>query len=238
MQTLKDPLCLERHLAKSPAGLSTRILARIVALCAAIHLNWQLGKPPRQLVWSAIYDVPRPRPRATSLRTRPAPIDDSGWRAWDRAGWRNNWLDRVERAKRSQSTEANPSVGAFALVDLDLGVASQENWSAILSSHRSAANLTWSRWQADGVDVEAEPSDPNRNRRSAALLEGTARLARPIDDRYAFRAVEDAVNNCDVEPLERLTCPNRAGKPRRSSRSRRPRRYWTRSRPQPWTRSR
>jgi hypothetical protein len=50
VQTLKDPLCLERHLAKTPAGLSTRILARIVALCAAIHLNWQLRKPPRELV--------------------------------------------------------------------------------------------------------------------------------------------------------------------------------------------
>jgi len=50
VQTLKDPLCLEQHLAKTPAGLSTRILARIVALCAAIHLNWQLGKPPRELV--------------------------------------------------------------------------------------------------------------------------------------------------------------------------------------------
>lgn len=50
VQTLKDPLCLERHLAKSPAGLCTRILARVVALCAAIHLNWQLGRPPRELV--------------------------------------------------------------------------------------------------------------------------------------------------------------------------------------------
>lgn len=50
VQTLKDPLCLERHLAKTPAGLSARILARIVALCAAIHLNWQLGRPPRELV--------------------------------------------------------------------------------------------------------------------------------------------------------------------------------------------
>jgi hypothetical protein len=50
VQTLKDPLCLERHLAKTPAGLSARVLARIVALSAAIHLNWQLGKPPRELV--------------------------------------------------------------------------------------------------------------------------------------------------------------------------------------------
>ena len=39
-----------REFAKTPAGLSARILARIVALCAAIHLNWQLGKPPRELV--------------------------------------------------------------------------------------------------------------------------------------------------------------------------------------------
>ena len=131
----------------------------------------------------------------TSFRTRPTRAGDSGWWAWDRVGWRNDWLDRVERAKRMQSTEADPSVGAFASVDLDLGLASQENWSAILSSHRSAAYLTWLRWQVDGVDVEAEPSDLNRNRRSAAWLKGTARLARPIDDRYAFRAVEDAVNN-------------------------------------------
>jgi len=129
-----------------------------------------------------------PSPRGTSLGTRPAPADDSGWWAWDRVGWRNNRLHRVERAKRMQSTKADPYVGAFASVDLDLGLASQENWSAILSSHRSAAYLTWSRSQIDGVDVEAEPSDLNRNRRSAAWLKGTARLARPIDDRYAFRA--------------------------------------------------
>jgi hypothetical protein len=50
IETLKDQLCLERHLAKSPAGLLTRIAARVLALCAAIHLNWQLGLPPRQLV--------------------------------------------------------------------------------------------------------------------------------------------------------------------------------------------
>jgi hypothetical protein len=50
VQTLKDPLCLEQHLTKTLAGLSSRILARIVALSAAIHLNCQLGRPPRQLV--------------------------------------------------------------------------------------------------------------------------------------------------------------------------------------------
>ncbi len=50
VQTLKDQLCLEQHLAKTPAGLYTRIAARVLALCAAIHLNWQHGRPPRELV--------------------------------------------------------------------------------------------------------------------------------------------------------------------------------------------
>ena len=49
VQTLKDQLQLERHLAKTAAGLLSRITARILALCAAIHLNWQTGQPPRQL---------------------------------------------------------------------------------------------------------------------------------------------------------------------------------------------
>jgi len=49
VQTLKDGLRLERHLARSPQGLCVRILARIVALSAAIHLNWPLGRPPRGL---------------------------------------------------------------------------------------------------------------------------------------------------------------------------------------------
>jgi len=50
VHTLKDQLLLERHLAKTPAGLYTRITARVLALCAAIHLNWQTGRPPRELV--------------------------------------------------------------------------------------------------------------------------------------------------------------------------------------------
>ncbi len=50
VNTLKDQLCLERHLAKTPAGLYSRIVARMLALCAAIHLNWQTGRPPRELV--------------------------------------------------------------------------------------------------------------------------------------------------------------------------------------------
>lgn len=49
VQTLKDGLRLEQHLARSPQGLCVRVLARIVALSAAIHLNWQLGEPPRAL---------------------------------------------------------------------------------------------------------------------------------------------------------------------------------------------
>jgi hypothetical protein len=50
VQTLKNQLLLEHHLAKTPAGLFTRITARVLALCAAIHLNWQLDRPPRQLI--------------------------------------------------------------------------------------------------------------------------------------------------------------------------------------------
>lgn len=49
VNSLKDQLCLERHLAKTPGGLICRIAARILALTAAIHLNWQLGRPPRAL---------------------------------------------------------------------------------------------------------------------------------------------------------------------------------------------
>jgi Transposase DDE domain len=45
VNTLKDQLRLEHHLAKTPAGL----LCRILALNAAIHLNWQLGQPHRAL---------------------------------------------------------------------------------------------------------------------------------------------------------------------------------------------
>ena len=49
VNSLKDQLCLERHLARTPSGLLCRIAARILALTAAIHLNWQLGRPPRAL---------------------------------------------------------------------------------------------------------------------------------------------------------------------------------------------
>jgi hypothetical protein len=50
VETLKDELTLERHRARTPNGLLARITARILALCAAIHLNWQTGRPPRELV--------------------------------------------------------------------------------------------------------------------------------------------------------------------------------------------
>lgn len=49
VQSFKYQLRLEQHLARTPAGLITRIAARVLALNAAIHLNWQLGKPARAL---------------------------------------------------------------------------------------------------------------------------------------------------------------------------------------------
>lgn len=50
VNTLKDQLRLEHHLTRTPAGLSCRITARILAPCAAVHLNWQLQRPSRSLV--------------------------------------------------------------------------------------------------------------------------------------------------------------------------------------------
>jgi len=47
--TLKDQLLLERHGARTPAGLLARITARILALCACINLNQRLGLASRQL---------------------------------------------------------------------------------------------------------------------------------------------------------------------------------------------
>ena len=49
VNSLKEQLRLEDHLAKTPDGLICRVVARILALTAAIHLNWQLGRPPRAL---------------------------------------------------------------------------------------------------------------------------------------------------------------------------------------------
>ena len=49
VQTLKGHLRLEQHLAKTPQGLLTRVTARILALCAANHLNHQLRRPPRAI---------------------------------------------------------------------------------------------------------------------------------------------------------------------------------------------
>jgi hypothetical protein len=49
VQSLKDQLRLEHHLARTPAGLLARITARILALNTAIHLNWQLAQPTRAL---------------------------------------------------------------------------------------------------------------------------------------------------------------------------------------------
>jgi hypothetical protein len=49
VNSFKDQLRLEDHLAKTPDGLWVRIAARVLALCAAIHLNWQTGAPTRAL---------------------------------------------------------------------------------------------------------------------------------------------------------------------------------------------
>ncbi len=49
VNTLKDQLLLERHGARTPAGLLARITARILALCAAISLNQRLGLNSREL---------------------------------------------------------------------------------------------------------------------------------------------------------------------------------------------
>jgi DDE family transposase len=50
VETLKDELTLERHRARTANGLFSRVIARILALCAAIHLNWQTGRPARELI--------------------------------------------------------------------------------------------------------------------------------------------------------------------------------------------
>ena len=49
VNSLKDQLHLEHHGGRTPAGLLTRITARILALCAAINLNQRLGRPSREL---------------------------------------------------------------------------------------------------------------------------------------------------------------------------------------------
>lgn len=49
INTLKDQLLLEHHGARTPAGLLTRVTARILALCAAINLNQRLGLTSRSL---------------------------------------------------------------------------------------------------------------------------------------------------------------------------------------------
>jgi hypothetical protein len=49
-QTLKDILALERHGARTPEGLRTRIGVRLLALAASVWLNYQLGRPTRSLV--------------------------------------------------------------------------------------------------------------------------------------------------------------------------------------------
>ena len=49
VNTLKDQLLLERHGARTPAGLLARVTARILALCACVNLNQRLGLNSRSL---------------------------------------------------------------------------------------------------------------------------------------------------------------------------------------------
>jgi hypothetical protein len=49
VNTLKDQLLLERHGARTPAGLLARVTARILALCTCVNLNQQLGLASREL---------------------------------------------------------------------------------------------------------------------------------------------------------------------------------------------
>jgi hypothetical protein len=46
----KDILTLERHGARTLSGLRTRIASRLLALAAAVALNYELGRPSRALV--------------------------------------------------------------------------------------------------------------------------------------------------------------------------------------------
>jgi hypothetical protein len=48
--TCKDILTLERHRARTLAGLKERILQRFLCLAACISLNYRLGRPSRALV--------------------------------------------------------------------------------------------------------------------------------------------------------------------------------------------
>ena len=49
VNSLKDQLLLEHHGGRTPAGLLTRVTARILALCACVNLNQRLGLPSREL---------------------------------------------------------------------------------------------------------------------------------------------------------------------------------------------
>jgi hypothetical protein len=49
VNSLKDQLLLERHGARTPAGLLARVTARILALCACVNLNQRLGLTSRTL---------------------------------------------------------------------------------------------------------------------------------------------------------------------------------------------
>jgi hypothetical protein len=45
--SLKGQLSLERHGARTPAGLAARIAQRLLALAAGVWHNWEIGEPGR-----------------------------------------------------------------------------------------------------------------------------------------------------------------------------------------------
>jgi hypothetical protein len=51
IDTLKGRLGLEQHGGRTPAGVHTRVVQRLLALAASIWFNWQLGvEPHRSLI--------------------------------------------------------------------------------------------------------------------------------------------------------------------------------------------
>jgi hypothetical protein len=48
IDTLKGQLGLEQHGGRTPAGVHTRVVQRLLALAASIWFNWQLGMEPHR----------------------------------------------------------------------------------------------------------------------------------------------------------------------------------------------
>jgi hypothetical protein len=48
IDTLKDQLGLEQHGGRTPAGVHTRVVQRLLALAAAVWFNWLLVEPAKR----------------------------------------------------------------------------------------------------------------------------------------------------------------------------------------------